>query len=246
MILWDFRWFWTENVISVWSGCSFYALLMLSLFLLYNHFLDITISCMLGTWSGYLVHLPSLIVQTFIHSWIQSWNLTVRCTLWGFFQMLGLLLVFLKECPFQHAQSFHALSQLPKLKLFYIACFDTSFRYHFSFSSFLRKFESLFNLKSKFMWKCGQWNFICLLAGIWLLIFLWYWSYRSICFVEPVFHQEATYSFDLMVFGIYFALSSVCFLPKGMVQTVGLFLKAACNEHEKPLFVKLIVPSHSL
>jgi hypothetical protein len=47
--------------------------------------------------------------------------------------MLGWLLVFPRECPFQLALNFHVLSHLLKLKPYCIAYSDTFFRYHYSF-----------------------------------------------------------------------------------------------------------------
>lgn len=61
-------------------------------------------------------------------SWIRSSNLIVKFTPWDFCQMLGLLLVFLRECHSQHALNSRALSPLLKLKLYYIVCFVILFR----------------------------------------------------------------------------------------------------------------------
>ncbi|CAL5331700.1 unnamed protein product [Camellia sinensis] len=60
-------------------------------------------------------------------SWILNWNLTVRYTLLVFFQILESLLVFTGGCYFHHAQSFHVLSHLLKLKLYCITYSDSFF-----------------------------------------------------------------------------------------------------------------------
>uniref|UniRef100_A0A2P2MRD1 Uncharacterized protein MANES_01G254400 n=1 Tax=Rhizophora mucronata TaxID=61149 RepID=A0A2P2MRD1_RHIMU len=76
------------------------------------------------------IHIQAVIClsRTFC-SWTQNWNLIENCTLWGFFQMLVLLLVSVRECHFQHAQSFHVLSHSLKHKLYCIASSDIFFRW---------------------------------------------------------------------------------------------------------------------
>jgi hypothetical protein len=69
----------------------------------------------------------------------------VRYIPWGFFQMPALLLAFPRECHSQHAQSFHVLSLLLKLKLYFIAYFDTFFRYNFAFFVILFDMEVHFS-----------------------------------------------------------------------------------------------------
>lgn len=60
--------------------------------------------------------------------------------------MQVLLLVFLKECHFLHAQSFHVLNQLHKLKLYCIAFFGISFRYQYEFLFFKSSIGKLMTL----------------------------------------------------------------------------------------------------
>jgi len=69
-------------------------------------------------------------------SWIQSWNLIARCIPWDFYQTWASLSEFLRECHFRQAQSFRVLSLHPRLRLYYIACSVTSFRYCWSWLLF--------------------------------------------------------------------------------------------------------------
>lgn len=79
-------------------------------------------------------------------SWIQSWNLIVRCIHWDFYRTWVLLLEFLKECLSRQVQSFRVLSLHLKLRLYSIACSATSFRYIYwscPLSSLVRMVSSL-------------------------------------------------------------------------------------------------------